>query len=46
MVIVMPGIYLAAAYLFERLRPRWLTVLWWIAVAVGAILLYPFNPLL
>ena len=46
MVIVMPGIYAAGMYLLERLRPRWLRWVWVLAVVVGAILLYPLNPLL
>jgi hypothetical protein len=46
MVIVMPGIYVAAVYLMARLRRRWLTALWYASVAVGAVLLYPFNPIL
>jgi Dolichyl-phosphate-mannose-protein mannosyltransferase len=45
MVIVMPGIYVAAAFLLERVRWRWLLVLWLVAIGVGAGLLYPFNPL-
>ncbi|MDQ6821264.1 MAG: glycosyltransferase family 39 protein [Actinomycetota bacterium] len=44
MVIVMPGIYVAAAFLLERVRWRWLLALWLVAIAIGAGLLYPFNP--
>jgi hypothetical protein len=44
MVIVMPGVYLAAAFLLERIRWRWLVVLWFVAIVIGALLLYPFNP--
>jgi dolichyl-phosphate-mannose-protein mannosyltransferase len=48
MVIVMPGIYVAAAYLVAlgwRRRNRWLsalTILWGLGVVVAAVLLYPF----
>jgi dolichyl-phosphate-mannose-protein mannosyltransferase len=48
MVIVMPGIYVAAAYLVAlgwRRRNRWLsalTILWGVGVLVAAVLLYPF----
>ncbi len=45
MVIVMPGIYVAAVYLVERLHRRWLTALWVVAVIVAAVLTYPLNPL-
>ncbi len=45
MVIVMPGIYMAAVYLVQRLHKRWLTVLFVAAVIAGAMLPYPFNPL-
>jgi dolichyl-phosphate-mannose-protein mannosyltransferase len=50
MVIVMPGLYLAATYLASRLwrlRHRWSTVvvaLWAIGVMVAAVLMYPFVP--
>jgi hypothetical protein len=50
MVVVMPGIYVAIAYLLSkvwRLR-RWplsaLIVLWVLGVLVAAVLLYPFVP--
>jgi hypothetical protein len=46
MVIVMPGLYVAAVYLLSRLRRRWLTALWVAAVIVGVVLPYPLNPLL
>jgi hypothetical protein len=48
MVIVMPGIYAAAAYVVAlgwRRRNRWLsglTVAWGIGVLVAAVLMYPF----
>jgi hypothetical protein len=48
MVVVMPGIYVAAAYLVSlgwRRRRLWLRVLiglWALSVAVGAVLMYPF----
>ena len=48
MVIVMPGIYAAAAYLVAlgwRRRSRWLsalTLVWGLGVLVAAVLLYPF----
>jgi predicted membrane-bound dolichyl-phosphate-mannose-protein mannosyltransferase len=48
MVIVMPGIYAAAAYLVAlgwRRRSRWLsvlTIIWGLGVIVSAVLLYPF----
>jgi 4-amino-4-deoxy-L-arabinose transferase-like glycosyltransferase len=45
MVIVMPGIYVAAVYLVERLHRRWLTALWLVAVIVAAVLPYPLDPL-
>jgi Dolichyl-phosphate-mannose-protein mannosyltransferase len=51
MVVVMPGLYLAAAYLASqlwRLRRRWLdglVILWALGVFVTAVLLYPFIPL-
>jgi len=47
-VIVMPGIYAAAAYLVAlgwRRRSRWLsavTVVWGLGVLVAAVLMYPF----
>jgi predicted membrane-bound dolichyl-phosphate-mannose-protein mannosyltransferase len=51
MVIVMPGIYAAAAYLAAlgwRQRRRWLTALtiaWGLGVLVAAVLMYPFVAL-
>jgi predicted membrane-bound dolichyl-phosphate-mannose-protein mannosyltransferase len=48
MVIVMPGVYVAAAYLVSlgwQRRSRWLaaaTILWGLGVLVAAVLLYPF----
>ncbi len=48
MVIVMPGIYVAAAYLVGlgwRRRNRWLeaaTVVWGLGVVVAVVLMYPF----
>jgi len=48
MVIVMPGIYVAAAYLVAlgwRRRSRWLsalTIVWGLGVLVAVVLLYPF----
>jgi dolichyl-phosphate-mannose-protein mannosyltransferase len=48
MVIVMPGVYVAAAYLVTlgwRRRNRWLSglvIVWGLGVLVAAVLLYPF----
>ena len=48
MVIVMPGIYVAAAYVVGlgwRRRKRWLaaaTVVWGLGVVVAVVLMYPF----
>ncbi len=50
MVVVMPGLYIAAAWLASRLwrrRRRWSTVLvavWALTVVVAVVLLYPFVP--
>ena len=50
MVIVMPGLYIAATYLASqlwRLRRRWLDgllIVWGLGVLVTAVLLYPFIP--
>ncbi len=46
MVIVMPGLYLAAGQAIARLRrhPRVVSV-WVAGVAIAAVLLYPFTPL-
>ncbi len=46
MSIVMPGLYLAAAWLAARLlRYWWLLALWIACVAAAAIVFYPFTPL-
>lgn len=46
MTIVMPGMYVAGAWLVTRLRRHmWLVWIWVIAVAGAAVLLYPFTPL-
>jgi len=46
MVVVMPGLYLAAIYLIVRLGPgRRLTLAWAVAVAVAAVITYPFTPM-
>ena len=50
MVIVMPGLYLAATYLASRLwrrRHRWSTALvavWAVGVLAAVVLMYPFVP--
>jgi hypothetical protein len=50
MLIVMPGLYLAATYLASRLwrrRHRWSTavvVVWALAVLAAVVLMYPFVP--
>jgi hypothetical protein len=46
MVIVMPGIYIAAAQLVARLRPppRWIWG-WTVTIAIAVVLMYPFTPL-
>jgi len=46
MVIVMPGLYAAVAWLLPRVT-RWprLTVLWAVSVLVAAVVAYPFTPL-
>jgi hypothetical protein len=50
MLIVMPGIYVAAAYLASalwRLRRQWASALvacWGVAVLAATVLLYPFLP--
>jgi predicted membrane-bound dolichyl-phosphate-mannose-protein mannosyltransferase len=45
MLIVMPGIYIAAAALIARLRPpAWLTVAWALSLVVAVVLMYPFTP--
>jgi hypothetical protein len=46
MAIVMPGMYVAAAWLARRWwRRRWLTYPWIALVAAAAVGLYPFTPL-
>ena len=46
MMIVMPGMYVAGAWLAGRLwRHRWLIATWVTCVAAGAIVLFPFTPL-
>jgi Dolichyl-phosphate-mannose-protein mannosyltransferase len=46
MVIVMPGMYLAGAWLAARLRRHtWLIAGWVVCVAAAAVVLYPFTPL-
>jgi predicted membrane-bound dolichyl-phosphate-mannose-protein mannosyltransferase len=45
MVIVMPGIYIAAAQLVSRLPvSRWLLAVWAFAVLVAVVVMYPFTP--
>jgi predicted membrane-bound dolichyl-phosphate-mannose-protein mannosyltransferase len=47
MVIVMPGLYLAAADVISRLRGRWRVAGVWtlsVAVAVAIVIMYPFTP--
>ncbi|MGO9882072.1 MAG: glycosyltransferase family 39 protein [Solirubrobacteraceae bacterium] len=50
MVIVMPGLYMAATYLASRLwrlRRRWSTAvvsIWALGVVVAVVLMYPFVP--
>lgn len=46
MTIVMPGMYVAGAWLVTRLRRHmWLVWIWVISVLAAAVLLYPFTPL-
>jgi 4-amino-4-deoxy-L-arabinose transferase-like glycosyltransferase len=46
MVIVMPGLYLAAVHLVARWRPRtWVLVGWGALVIAAAIVMYPLTPL-
>lgn len=46
MTIVMPGLYVAGAWLVARLRRRWWLVSAWVAcVVAAAVLLYPLLPL-
>ena len=45
MVIVMPGLYLAGAYLVARLRPpRLITGIWVLTVVAAAFVMYPLSP--
>ena len=46
MVIVMPGIYVAAAQFVARIRPppRWIWA-WAVTIAIAVIVMYPFTPL-
>jgi dolichyl-phosphate-mannose-protein mannosyltransferase len=44
MVIVMPGLYLAAAYLVPRVRPHLITYVWIATVIAAAVVMYPFSP--
>jgi dolichyl-phosphate-mannose-protein mannosyltransferase len=46
MVVVMPGIYIAAVQFVARLRPPARLVWAWIAtIAIAVVLMYPFTPL-
>jgi hypothetical protein len=46
MTIVMPGMYVAAAWLVRRLRRYvWLVSIWVVGVIAALVLLYPFTPL-
>jgi hypothetical protein len=46
MVIVMPGLYLLAVWLLERLAPHpRLVALCWVGVLVAAVIAYPLTPL-
>ncbi len=46
MVVVMPGLYLAAVYLIERFPPgRRLLGGALVAVVAAAVIMYPFTPL-
>jgi predicted membrane-bound dolichyl-phosphate-mannose-protein mannosyltransferase len=46
MVIVMPGIYIAAAQFVARIRlpPRWIWA-WAVTIAIAVVVMYPFTPL-
>ncbi|HET7050903.1 MAG TPA: glycosyltransferase family 39 protein [Solirubrobacteraceae bacterium] len=46
MVIVMPGIYIAAAQLVARIGPppRWIWA-WIVTIAIAVVVMYPFTPL-
>ena len=46
MVIVMPGLYVAALALFARWRPRrWVVVGWTVLVVLALIAMYPLTPI-
>jgi 4-amino-4-deoxy-L-arabinose transferase-like glycosyltransferase len=46
MVIVMPGIYIAAAQFVARIRPPQLWIwAWAVTIAIAVIVMYPFTPL-
>ncbi len=46
MLIVMPGVHLAAAHLIARLRPDVrLTAAWIATVVIAAVVMYPFFPI-
>jgi hypothetical protein len=45
MVVVMPGIYLAVAYLLARAQRRRTLIALWAALLLGtAVAMYPFTP--
>jgi len=46
MVIVMPGIYIAAVQFVARIRtpPRWIWA-WAVTIAIAVVVMYPFTPL-
>jgi dolichyl-phosphate-mannose-protein mannosyltransferase len=46
MVIVMPGIYVAAAQFVARIKPprRWIWA-WAVTIAIAVVVMYPFTPL-
>jgi hypothetical protein len=46
MTIVMPGMYVAGAWLISRLRRQvWLVSIWAVTVVAAVVLLFPFTPL-
>jgi predicted membrane-bound dolichyl-phosphate-mannose-protein mannosyltransferase len=46
MLIVLPGVYLGAAYLVARVRmPRPVTLLWIASVVAATVVLYPLTPI-
>jgi hypothetical protein len=46
MVIVMPGLYVAAIELFARWRPRrWIVVVWAVLVVLALVGMYPLTPI-